>query len=153
MQVWVNTHATLNTSFIMVIYGDNVTTPDITSELFAQNVFVSNTGVDDGMNNQWQGLSNLNLNLNAGNYWLSLELRDGNNYDGYLPTGEFGALNAVGTYAFSNPSNGGWIEAPSSDFAFTVSGNISAVPVPAAIWLFGSGLIGLIGIMKPKVRV
>lgn len=28
--------------------------------------------------------------------------------------------------------------------------SVSAVPVPAAIWLFGSGLIGLIGIAKKK---
>ena len=28
--------------------------------------------------------------------------------------------------------------------------NVSAVPVPAAIWLFGSGLIGLIGFAKRK---
>jgi len=30
------------------------------------------------------------------------------------------------------------------------SGDVSAVPVPAAVWLFGSGLIGLIGIAKRK---
>ena len=27
---------------------------------------------------------------------------------------------------------------------------VSAVPVPAAVWLFGSGLIGLIGIARRK---
>ncbi|MCF6203014.1 MAG: hypothetical protein L3J59_04980 [Methylococcaceae bacterium] len=30
------------------------------------------------------------------------------------------------------------------------SGSVSAVPVPAAVWLFGSGLVGLIGISKKK---
>ena len=30
------------------------------------------------------------------------------------------------------------------------SGDISAVPVPAAVWLFGSGLLGLIGVAKRK---
>lgn len=29
----------------------------------------------------------------------------------------------------------------------------SQVPVPAAVWLFGSGLLGLIGVAKRKVRV
>ncbi len=29
-------------------------------------------------------------------------------------------------------------------------GSVSAVPVPAAVWLFGSGLLGLIGIAKRK---
>lgn len=28
--------------------------------------------------------------------------------------------------------------------------NVSAVPVPAAVWLFGSGLIGLIGVARRK---
>ena len=30
------------------------------------------------------------------------------------------------------------------------AGNVSAVPVPAAVWLFGSGLIGLLGVAKRK---
>ena len=30
------------------------------------------------------------------------------------------------------------------------SGDVSAVPVPAAVWLFGSGLIGLVGIARRK---
>jgi hypothetical protein len=29
-------------------------------------------------------------------------------------------------------------------------GAVSAVPVPAAIWLFGSGLIGLVGVARRK---
>jgi hypothetical protein len=34
------------------------------------------------------------------------------------------------------------------------SGDVSAarVPVPAAVWLFGSGLLGLIGVARRKVR-
>jgi len=42
----------------------------------------------------------------------------------------------------------------SNDGAFPVMDNItvdvSAVPVPAAVWLFGSGLLGLIGIARRK---
>jgi hypothetical protein len=30
------------------------------------------------------------------------------------------------------------------------SGNVSAVPVPAAVWLFGSGLMGLLGLARRK---
>ncbi len=30
------------------------------------------------------------------------------------------------------------------------SGDVSAVPVPAAVWLFGSGLIGLLGLVRRK---
>ena len=38
-------------------------------------------------------------------------------------------------------------------YEFNVYGNdplVSAVPVPAALWLFGSGLLGLIGIVRKK---
>ena len=34
-----------------------------------------------------------------------------------------------------------------------LEGTVSAVPVPAAVWLFGSGLIGLIGIARRKSHV
>jgi len=29
-------------------------------------------------------------------------------------------------------------------------GDVSAVPVPAAVWLFGSGLMGLLGLARRK---
>ena len=36
-------------------------------------------------------------------------------------------------------------------FAWAVrSGDVSAVPVPAAVWLFGSGLLGLLGVARRK---
>lgn len=38
-----------------------------------------------------------------------------------------------------------------SNFAWAVhSGNVSAVPIPAAVWLFGSGLMGLLGFARRK---
>jgi hypothetical protein len=40
---------------------------------------------------------------------------------------------------------------PFQPYSITIS--TSAVPVPAAVWLFGSGLIGLIGIARRKARV
>ena len=36
-------------------------------------------------------------------------------------------------------------------FAWAVqSGDVSAVPIPSAVWLFGSGLIGLVGLARRK---
>lgn len=32
----------------------------------------------------------------------------------------------------------------------TFQGTVSAVPVPAAVWLFGSGLLGLVGVARRK---
>jgi hypothetical protein len=32
----------------------------------------------------------------------------------------------------------------------SVTADVSAVPVPAAVWLFGSGLLGLVGVARRK---
>jgi len=37
---------------------------------------------------------------------------------------------------------------PLSDNTGGISLNVSAVPVPAAVWLFGSGLLGLVGVAR-----
>ncbi len=150
MQVWLNNSRNTNTSFTMSIYADNFSLPDSTNEIFTQNTTVINKAFEDNFNNQWQGLSNLDINLTSGTYWLSIGLPVGSLYDGYLPTGEYGALNAVGDYAFFNLSNGEWLSDPGSDFAFKIDGTVSAVPLPAAVWLFGFGLMGLFGFARRK---
>jgi hypothetical protein len=48
---------------------------------------------------------------------------------------------ALGSYV-STLTNG--------SFTDTVTVNVSAVPIPAAAWLFGSGLLGLVGIARRK---
>jgi hypothetical protein len=64
-----------------------------------------------------------------GNAWDFFFL-DGtsNDHSGDINTKEFGELYAWAVY----------------------DGDVSAVPVPAAAWLFGSGLIGLVGIARRK---
>ena len=34
--------------------------------------------------------------------------------------------------------------------AWDITGNVSAIPVPAAVWLFGSGLVGLAGVARRR---
>jgi hypothetical protein len=36
------------------------------------------------------------------------------------------------------------------DVSYTLAAAASAVPIPGALWLFGSGLLGLIGISRRK---
>jgi hypothetical protein len=140
IHTWAGTFFTLNTTFTMVLYGDAHTIPDVSHELFLQKVLVVDTGIQDKFNNQWEGLTGLNVPLNAGSYWLSLELRHGDNYDGNFPTDTFGALNPIDSYAFFNPRNGVWLNSPSSDFAFRIGGDVAPVPVPGALYLLLSGL-------------
>ena len=37
-------------------------------------------------------------------------------------------------------------------FQPTFSGSLTAVPVPAAVWLMGSGLLGLVGVARRRRR-
>jgi hypothetical protein len=46
-----------------------------------------------------------------------------------------------------NPASTVWID------NLEVLADVNAVPVPAAVWLFGSGLVGLIGIARRKKSV
>ncbi|GAB4511083.1 MAG: hypothetical protein Tsb0026_13720 [Sulfuricaulis sp.] len=47
---------------------------------------------------------------------------------------------------------GWWYGPTTTDFAIIPQDNLftSAVPIPAAVWLFGSGLLGLIGVARRK---
>jgi len=65
---------------------------------------------------------------------------------GIITANYFATLNTDGTSFLNGSWNGSGI--PSNDWSATVS----AVPVPGAIWLFGSGLIGLIGISKKNKK-
>ena len=38
-------------------------------------------------------------------------------------------------------------------YALHLEGAVSTVPVPTAVWLFSSGLIGLIGLARRKERI
>lgn len=39
------------------------------------------------------------------------------------------------------------------NFNFNLQGNMTVVPVPAAVWLFGSGLMGLFGIARKRTKL
>ena len=62
-------------------------------------------------------------------------------------TGDFAHQNSADTSQFTT---GGWnvAEASTVDLAFTAT--FSPVPIPAAVWLFGSSLLGLIGVARRR---
>jgi hypothetical protein len=59
--------------------------------------------------------------------------------------GNLETVNTLENRVFGNTSYGSFTRALSVEY-----GNISTVPIPAAAWLFGSGLIGMIGVAKRK---
>jgi len=78
----------------------------------------------------------------------------------YLPMwGDFYATNAVAgawNTGFTNPDTDPLQQASggSIDFHMLVpgEGGTAIIPIPPAVWLFGSGLIGLIGLARRKTR-
>lgn len=94
--------------------------------------------------NAWDGAYGVSWTLDPGTYWLVFDIADGVTDTTYMP-GD--APSPLAKYAYSYPSTSGWTETGS---AAKLGMRISAVPIPAAIWLFGSGLISLIGIARRK---
>ena len=75
-------------------------------------------------------------NLQSNNYWSATE---------YAPNTGLAWVFSMGTGVQGNSNKS------SSGYAWAVqTGDVSAVPVPAAMWLFGSGLLGLIGVARRK---
>jgi len=87
----------------------------------------------------WDGVSNTGpfSNILSGYYWSSTP---------YIPDGNiawvFSTFYSHQTYASKTGSSlRSWA---------VHSGDVGNVPVPAAVWLFGSGLLGLVGIARRK---
>lgn len=79
---------------------------------------------------------NLFNNVQSSLYWSATEYAPNTSNAWY-----FGMTNGY--------QGGGGKSSPGYAWAVQ-SGDVSAVPVPAAVWLFGSGLIGLIGVARRK---
>jgi hypothetical protein len=56
------------------------------------------------------------------------------------------------TVPLGDPSNFGGVQYALHLVGIVNEAQVSAVPVPAAVWLFGSGLLGLVGIARRKKK-
>lgn len=109
-------------------------------------LFYNDFGIADG-DSIWDAPSGSSRNLfenyssfgiGEHTYWTDTKFEYGNDpHADHFDTG-------YGFLGFSNAET-------SERFAWAVrDGDVSAVPVPAAVWLFGSGLVGLIGVARRK---
>jgi len=109
------------------------------------------TGIEVGAG-QWFGplLFNwgLNTNIDAAHVWDVTTNPD--NSISLISTDVISDFFPAGSGAPGHPS----ISGPTVGFTYTVNLLLTptAVPVPAAVWLFGSGLIGLIGLVRRKTH-
>lgn len=60
-------------------------------------------------------------------------------------TGDSFTLEYIALLPNGDPTFGGGV-----GWKFYLEGTVSAVPVPAAVWLFGSGLLGLLGVARRR---
>jgi len=91
------------------------------------------------------------INLSAGGtYWLRLT-----NLDPIPPLGESGdviqwAYNSSSGSFNLNDAQEGLGEIPNASLLMKIEGSPAAVPIPAAAWLMGSALLGLVGSWRRK---
>ncbi len=65
-------------------------------------------------------------------------------------TGTYNSVTGDFTAGWSKLISGGSFDGKTGYWEITGTANVSAVPVPAAVWLFGSGLVGLAGIARRR---
>jgi hypothetical protein len=53
-------------------------------------------------------------------------------------------------FIFSNPNSGGGSNVSNNQQFYINAMSVQAVPVPAAVWLFASGLLGLVGVARRR---
>ena len=125
----------------MVLYGDVGNLPNPANEILRQSFNVAAPGpITD-----WQGLLGLNLALNPGSYWISLEKSiPTDNFQVNLPTG---APNPLLRYAYrAEEDNGGDWTPYTGAQGFRVAAvgtETDSVPEPVSAALFGAGLWGI----------
>jgi len=123
---------------------------DITFSLSTSTEF-SLTGILEG-NDFWGGTGDASIGLFNGDNTLAGNLIYGTSisamygYDSAIV--DFYDILGPGEYRLVAKANPYFIEA---DSRYDINATfVSAVPVPAAVWLFGSGLIGVIGLARRK---
>ncbi len=109
-------------------------------------VYTSETdGVNSGFAPVTGDLTGTDLSLDLSS-WTAYWNGNSFNQGGMINTTVDGSGNFTATWLA--PVNGGPFDGQNGDW--TVTGTVSAVPVPAAVWLFGSGLVGLAGIARRR---
>ncbi|HED33210.1 MAG TPA: hypothetical protein ENJ08_03190 [Gammaproteobacteria bacterium] len=101
--------------------------------------------------------SNINITTNPSSSFVFPDYSgtfDSLSFSGSQPVSILGLYNTYsGTFDGTNLNIAGVFYDPYYDgytYNYNISASVSSVPVPAAVWLFGSGLLGLLGIAKRK---
>ena len=135
--------ASLESSYTLAMFDDSVTT--VTEMLSANrldivsNQIVAITGPISGGDFIATGTDPVATLSLSGNHNFILGITDGTNW--FMDTG---------TGSISLGANAEIITFAGANSVFVTDVTVSAVPLPAAVWLFGVGLIGLAGIARRR---
>ncbi len=91
---------------------------------------------------------NVEYSLDSGRSWTPYDLVTSTSF-GEIYTANVVDLSSFQLHISGDASNS---LALSGSYQMTVNSSIQAVPVPAAIWLFGSALMGLVSVSKSTSR-
>ena len=86
--------------------------------------------------------------LTGTTYWIATIAGADHSSEWMFAGNPGGGGHIFGTPGFSYDGGASWSTLPQEEAAFRVNGSV--VPVPPAVWLFGSGLLGLIGVARRK---
>ena len=130
---WMLTFPRVGASGTIAIYSNDSGLPG--TEIFSSPF--ESVGLD--LNEEWEGAHGLAWNLVAGTYFASFEVRAGQTLQGQMP---WGVASPTAKSVFRNEfGEWGGISTDMDDLGL----RISAVPLPPALWIFGSALIFLRG--------
>lgn len=130
-------------NFSITIYGDGGNTPDSGNILYSNGTTIS--GAENS--NNWEGYNitwGNGLELTAGSYWVSFEVRPNNYLNPYSGAMPIGAPNRVANEAFAQ---GPWYPA-SLGLGVRIEG--TPVPEPASLFLLGTGFVGILTLRSRK---
>jgi hypothetical protein len=144
MEGYIRTINAGNVDVVIYAYNGTGTTPE-GSPLISK-TFTSQPAGFKG----WQGTTGFAGALAAGDYWIAFQVSDDSTFQGAI--GDWVSVpNPLSSEAYT--SNGVWLLASEYNLDgrplyLGVRIEESLVPVPGALWLLGSGLVGLVGWRK-----
>jgi hypothetical protein len=140
--------ATMNVTVTLEYAGPLL--PNLSEQVVIPDTFSISDGINSIDNTNWTGGlfrvgTDSSGNINSWFIWTTAS--PGSGISWYIETINSSSISLV--WDFGRISTNAWADTASISDA---PGTWSVVPIPPALWLFGSGLLGLIGVARRKAR-
>ena len=130
----------------IALYGNTM------ADIPGMELFSTAFKVEGDSDASWQGIDGLGWMVDIGVYWAAFEVRENQTLEASMPFPAEEPLSGSGNfYAFFNTGNGMW-RGGSQNFGIRIHSGDAVIPIPAAVWLFGSAMLGLVGWSHRKAK-